>query len=701
MNDTEAAADPRLEAIRFFAEDRWQAHQILFRHRHPDMSADAHKSIVDDIYDRRPRRLIEGFRGIAKSTLLEEAAVIKACYRDFRNMVIVGASYSRAVDRLTAIKNEFDINPYIGELFGNMRGSTWQEGKIVLTEGSCIQALGRDQSMTGLKHLQWRPDAALVDDLEDPEEVRSDPERQATWDWFMKTFLPSLDRPSETWVRVLGTRRGVGSLPERLENAGWPTSKYPIYSLDDDGNRQATWPGKFPLNVIDDMIEDYKGDMHTWYQEFMCKATSAEDRVFTREMFRYEPRVRVWEAVYCMIDPARTSHGKAASTGWAAWSWLKNRLVVWGCDAHFLAPDEIVSLAFDLAERFDPVWLGVEKDGLEEFLLQPIRHEQVRRGITIPYRGVPAISGTRGLGQRAFIGGAHGLQPYFAAREVIFVQQFPALEGQLLSFPHGIRDAANALAYAPTMRPAQPIYDGFTEAHIVEDLAPFPGQKLALAANATGAVTTAILLSQGQGVLRVLADWVFEGPPADRAQDIAQAAILAADAARLRPVRSRKEWDDQLSAAVPDRLLLRRELPGWVVPPHHSDRYTNVGLLQAIRRIPADVRVGGAAAAGGLHLRDLFSRLVRGESAIEISPNAKWTLRALAGGYTRQMIHGRLRENAEEGPYRVLMEGLESFCGLLSTRREDNEEDDNLQPMRVDERSGVRYASAMPQGRSR
>ncbi len=65
------------------------------------------------------------------------------------------------------------------------------------------------------------------------------------------------------------------------------------------------------------------------------------------------------------------------------------------------------------------------------------------------------------------------------------------------------------------------------------------------------------------------------------------------------------------------------------------------------------------------------------------------------------MVRGRLQEFAEEGPYRVLMEGLESFAALSHTRASVEEDDDNGQQRRLDERTGVRYASAMPERRVR
>src|SRR6185436_10317583 len=135
------------------------------------------------------------------------------------------------------------------------------------------------------------------------------------------------------------------------------------------------------------------GELAIWQREMMCQVFSEADRVFTREMIRVSPRERTWQPVYAMIDPARTVGRGSASTGWAVWSWVNNRLVVWGADAQLLLPDEIVALAFDIAERFDPVWVGVELDGLEQFLMQPLRQEMVRRGTYLPVRGIRAPRG--------------------------------------------------------------------------------------------------------------------------------------------------------------------------------------------------------------------------------------------------------------------------------------------------------------------
>jgi hypothetical protein len=69
-------------------------------------------------------------------------------------------------------KREIEINREFPRPFGNLSGNLWQEGMVALPQGVAIQALGRDMSVTGMNYLETRPDASLVDEIKDPEEVR-------------------------------------------------------------------------------------------------------------------------------------------------------------------------------------------------------------------------------------------------------------------------------------------------------------------------------------------------------------------------------------------------------------------------------------------------------------------------------------------------------------------------------------------------
>jgi hypothetical protein len=63
-----------------------------------------------------------------------------------------------------------------------------------------------------------------------------------------------------------------------------------------------------------------------------------------------------------------------------------------GC-AEAWAPDQIIDHIFKIAADYHPVIIGIERDGLEEFILQPLRHEQMRRGAIVPIAGYRAPRG--------------------------------------------------------------------------------------------------------------------------------------------------------------------------------------------------------------------------------------------------------------------------------------------------------------------
>ncbi len=693
--DAIAVLAAKKQIIQILAEDKWASHEVLFAHRHqydgvPTPPAEFHEDLVADFWSTDQYTIRLAFRGSAKSTLGEEDIVLAACLMAHRNIVIISSNETRAAERLAAVAYELMNNPWIQAAFGDLKGDAWTQTKLVTTTGVCIQAIGRDQDIRGIKHLDHRPDFIFVDDVESPDSVQTPDQRRKTLRWFLSELLPAC-APNRK-VRIRATPMDAESLPVKLEKEwGWPCQTYPVEYLGEDGKRKASWPEVWPLSKIDRERQGYErvGELAVWEREMLCRAFSESDRIFTRDMIRVAPRERTWQACYAMIDPARTVGSTSATTGWAVWSWVSNRLVVWAADAQFLLPDEIVALAFDIAERYDPVWVGVELDGLEQFLLQPLRHEMVRRGTYLPVRGVRAPRG-----KLDFI---RGLQPFFAARECEFAQPLPALTEQLLNYPTGKIDAPNALAYALQMRPGLPVYEGFGADHIVPDLEHDPTRPLFLVANATGSMTAAVLCQFHDGRLLLLRDWVREGNPGELTEPIYNESILVADSPREALLQDRpRSWAAMLKAPVPDRLVTRNQPPTWVVPPHHEEKYTNVGLLQAIRQIPADLRLGGQAPAGQVQLQDLLGRISRGLPAVAVSPRARWICRSLAGGYARALVRGRLQEYAEEGPYRLLMEGLESFMGLQrKTLAADGEDEDTQQPWGED-RHGNRYRTAMP-----
>lgn len=615
--------------------------------------------MIRDWHSPIPRLLFMAFRGGAKSTISEEAAIVAACLEKFSNGLFLGESETRAVERLRAVKHEFETNPFIADLFGVGPGATWTETKIVLSNGVCLQAHGRGQSLRGIKHLDRRPDLLVGDDMEDEEAVATPEARRKTLRWFMAVVLPALDPGYR--ARVNATPLDAEALAVKLsQDPGWVTRTYPKKFRDENsGEWRSTWPSRFTIEEIDaDEEANLRLGMHNeWVRENMCQAVSDRDRTFQAEMFRSEPIVRTWHPAYAFYDPARTVKATSAHTGKAVWSWVNNRLIVWESDGRLWKPDEIIDDIFQTDARYAPVAIGVEEDGLNEFILQPLRHAQVARAQPVPIRAMKAPKG-----KMDFI---KGLQPFFKAGEVIFVGEHAELKKQLLGFPTGRVDVPNALAYALKMRPGAPVYDNFGVDNIDDDLAPTPRETLWLAINATGFTTAAALVQASGGSLSVFADWLREGPPGECVGDIVAAAGLAAG----------------------------RKFTA-IAPPRHFGLYDTVGLKPALAKIPVRASRGGAEAIGREEIRARMARTHKGVRTFRVSTEATWTLRALAGGYAREVNRqGQLGAFATDNAYRVLMEGLESFASLL--RAGVGEERDNEGNFRYTP-NGQKYLSAMP-----
>ena len=632
------------------------AHQTLFGHRHPDTTPPFHFEMIADLHGPSRRVLELAFRGAAKSTIAEEYIVISALYQRFSNFIIVGESFTRAAERLHAVAHELDFNEHINTLFGSVHGAVWNEDKIQLANGVVIQAFGRGQSMRGTKHDDVRPDGCLIDDIEDEESVNSPDGRDKTQRWLMRTLLPALAPRAK--VRMLANMLDPDCLAVRLRKTGmWTVREYPWEYIAPDGERVATWPARFSMKHIDETRDEYvqAGMLNEYMQEYMVQAVDPSTRVFTSAMIKVEPVVRTWQPTYAMYDPARTVKASSAHTGKVVFSWVGTKLIIWEGDGQLWMPDQIIADMFTTYDTYSPIKIGVEKEGLEEFILQPLRAEQTRRQQIIPVVVMPAP-----VGKLAFI---RSLQPFFSSNDVVFAKELPVLKQQLLSFPTGRIDVPNALAYALRMRPGLPIYENFGFTNIVEDLPALRNVSCYVALGATRQYTTAVLCQVVGAGIRVLADWVKEGDPGSTLEEI-----------------------------LTDARLFTGDRFTCFAGPQHWNIYDTIGLQAAARRLMVRLKTGGNEAAGREELRKRIDQIAHAAPALQVSTKAKWTLNGFSGGYARSVVKGgAITEMADEGVYRVLMEGLECFvaatAGALGRDGEDA-------PNYAIDAQGRRYLSA-------
>jgi hypothetical protein len=629
--------------------DKVLAHRVLFGDKHSNTAPAFHNQMIADWHSERPNVGTMAFRGAAKSTKAEEALCLECWFQTVQNVVILAENEARAVDRLRSIKHILETNDYAAALFQVGQGDIWTETKITLSNGIVIQAYGRGQSLRGVKHLDCRPDMIFMDDLEDEESVKTPEARKKVLEWFTKTVMPALTPGGR--MRMAATPLHPEALaPTLAKSPAWLFRVFPIIFRNLGGKWEATWPDRYSLSwALAKKAElEHLGESDTWIQEYLCQAINPATQVFTPDMIRVVPRVRSWHGVFAMYDPARTTNAKSATTGMAVWSWIGTKMVIWDAFARKLMPDEIIESVFETEARFTPITIGIEETGLNEWLNQPLREAQRKRGITLPLRALNAPKG-----KMDFI---RALQPYFRAGQIEFACDLPDLRDQLLGFPTGAIDAPNALAYALRLRLGSPVYDGFRLEHTAIDTRPNPRRPLWLAVNSDGRVTSAALCQIANGQFSIFADWLQEGEPGQVLADIVLEAGLYS------PGRTSAGGKTPVERTQRTPLML-------IAPRAHFDTYSVIGLRAAAKKIPAEMQKGGEIGQGRAELRRLFEKAAHGAPAVRVDERATWTLRALAGGFAKQPD----QIEPDANPYRVVMEGVECMAALLRAAEGDSD----------------------------
>jgi len=135
----------------------------------------------------------------------------------------------------------------------------------------------------------------------------------------------------------------------------------------------------------------------------------------------------------------------------AVWAFIGPRSSFWTVVPSSGSPIRSSTTCSKSTQPYGPVAIGVETNGLEEFLMQPLRHEMIKRGAFIPIVGYRAPRN-----KLQFIA---ALQSFMHA-VTWYLPRISRRSKQFLSFPTGRIDFPNALAYALQMRPTV-VYEDF------------------------------------------------------------------------------------------------------------------------------------------------------------------------------------------------------------------------------------------------
>lgn len=634
---------PSLDApsiLSSISQDRALGSAILFAHKHKEAAPAFHVEVMDLWAAADELVVIQAFREGAKTTLSEEFLLMEAAFGNFKYALIFGETYTKACQRIDAIKHEVATNSKLHSLFGDLKGSVWSENRLLLKNGVLLEAHGFEEEIRGYKHRDARPDRAYLDDIENKAMVRDTATVDANWKKLYLQLIPAMDKNGR--VRMTGTPLADDCMITRAAaSSDWVSAKFPICDRDPyDPEAQSLWPDRYPIEWVRAKKAQFEraGMLREFNQEYMLIATGAQGKPFTEEMLRFEdvapatfaPRVVI-------IDPARTVEVKKSDqTGHVTVSRLGTRIYVHQSGGEYWQPDEIVAGAFTMSRAHDDAQVVIEKNSLDDWLLQPIRAMSLITGQALDMKPVNA---PQDRDKAAFI---MGLRPFFLAGDIILVggrAKHQQLVAQILNFPTGKRDVLNALAYALRVFAGVPVYPDFGQDNIVEGYQVTRSDRLLLVCNASGSETAAALVAARGRNMTVVADWVSPLLPNDAIPDIA--------------------------------TLIRAVYPGmsitaWVP----ADQFDQVGrnpLIAALKAAKLEPHRGEHAAMSRGSLSPSIRTGMAGRRLLLVDTQARAALNALAGQYQFPVKSGGERAaEPERGPARTLVESLETLTLALA-----------------------------------
>jgi len=210
-------------------------------------------------------------RGYAKTTIkCFLIPIYLACVypKKFMHFLNVQNTASKAININLSIREEFEKNPLLIALYGDMTDTVkWTEKRFVLKNGTVFSAISSNEGMRGLNHNSLRPDYCIADDLyDDPD--RYNPERiEKINDWYLSSLYPALALPYGDNIpcqHIQGTAFSLKDLMFRhRDNPNWKFKKF--QAIKDEYNKIVLWP---------------EGQS---YEDLMVEKENLGSRIFARE----------------------------------------------------------------------------------------------------------------------------------------------------------------------------------------------------------------------------------------------------------------------------------------------------------------------------------------------------------------------------------------------------------------------------------
>lgn len=274
-----------------------------------------------------PRAAFAVPRDHAKTTLAKLAAVKYFLFSQYRFGVYLSNTAPIAISATNDIVGFLEsenCRAVFGEIEWHVRkdGDGWYEfsigGKYCI-----LRALGAGKQVRGLNIDNKRPDFAIVDDLEDAENIATPELLLKLKRWFYGTFLKAMDafHNKVIWLGNMTSDKSI--LATICKSDHWHSVLYGC--LLDTG--EPLWPQKWSVEKLRNDYAEYQeaGMADIWFAEMMNMPVSVSNPLIAAEHINYQPSVLPEDVKHAFItvDLAISDKSWAHKTVLAVHAWVE------------------------------------------------------------------------------------------------------------------------------------------------------------------------------------------------------------------------------------------------------------------------------------------------------------------------------------------------------------------------------------------
>ena len=340
------------------------------------------------------------FRGAAKTTLFMEYMTLYIAvfgsipgFGDITGMLYVSDSMDNGVK--SARKNiEFRYNnsPFLQEWLpeakftDNYLEFTNRDGHML-----GVKMFGAKSGIRGTKIFGKRPTFCILDDLVSDDDAKSPTSMMAIKDTVYKGVLPALD-PNHRKVIFNGTPfTKEDIIIEAVESGAWDVNVWPICERFPCEEKEfvGAWEDRFSYAFVKEQYDmaAQTGKLAAFYQEYMLRITSEEDRLIQDADIRWYSRdllIRNKERYnfYITTDFATSSKQTADYSVISVWAYNANGDWFWVDGvAKRQSMDVTVKDLFKFVHEYQPQSVGIEITGQQGGFIPWLQDEMMRRNL--------------------------------------------------------------------------------------------------------------------------------------------------------------------------------------------------------------------------------------------------------------------------------------------------------------------------------